>query len=149
MVRADADALYPILSDPSLYVFTVDSPPPSAAALSEVLARREGRRSPAGDEVWLNWVIRERAEGVAIGYVQATMSPLHTYVAWVVGTVWQRHGYASEAAAALVAWLERLGAPAVRACVHPRHVASQKVAHRAGLRLTSEAREGEDVWAVP
>ena len=146
MVRADAETLYPILFDPALYTFTGGSPPASQASLAEIYARRESRRSPDGDELWLNWLIQEREPGAAIGYAQATISTQQTLIAWVIGVPWQRRGYASEAAQGLVAWLDILGVPQIRACVHPGHTASQKVAYRAGLRLASQSIDGEEVW---
>jgi RimJ/RimL family protein N-acetyltransferase len=43
-------------------------------------------------------------------------------------------------------WLLALGVSDVRACVHPDHVASRHVAEKAGLRLTDEIIDGEQVW---
>jgi RimJ/RimL family protein N-acetyltransferase len=148
MLRVHAEVMYPILSDPALYQFIAGAPPSSAAWLAEMYARQECRRSPDGRELWLNWLMRERERGTPVGYAQATIASAHTYVAWVVGTPWQGRGYASEAAAALVRWLEQLGAPDVRACIHPRHTASQGVAHHAGLRRTRQLCDGEEVWVA-
>ena len=148
LVSSHAEILYPILSDPSLHTFTGGAPPRSQAHLAAIYARRENRRSPDGDELWLNWLVRERAQGVGVGYAQATISSRHSLVAWVIGGSWQRRGYASEVARGLVAWLETLHMPEVRAHVHPLHIASQKVAQRAGLRRTSQlVDDGEEVWA--
>jgi RimJ/RimL family protein N-acetyltransferase len=145
--RRDARDLYPILLDPALYLFTGGDPPASEAALADVLQRREARRSPAGDEVWLNWVARESVLAGAIGYVQATISSTSTRLAWVIGSTWQRRGYASEMARAVVEWLERRGVPNIEALVHPDHVASRTVASRAGLQPTGEHHNGEQLWS--
>ena len=67
-------------------------------------------------------------------------------IAWLIGVPWQGLGYASEAAAALVAWLDGLGLATIEANVHPRHQASEKVAARAGLAPTEELVDGERVW---
>ena len=58
----------------------------------------------------------------------------------------QRQGFASEAARALVKWLQRRGAASVVANIHPDHRASAVVAIRAGLRPTPEEVDGEQVW---
>jgi RimJ/RimL family protein N-acetyltransferase len=68
-------------------------------------------------------------------------------VAWVIGASWQGRGYGSEAAQALVAWLELAKVPKIRARVHPQHIASQQVARRAGLRPTAQFLDGEEVWS--
>ena len=81
--------------------------------------------------------------------MQATVSAdlREAEVAWVVGTPWQGHGYAAEAAVALVAWLREQGVGRIVAHVEPQHVASERVAARAGLRPTDELHDGERVWA--
>jgi RimJ/RimL family protein N-acetyltransferase len=145
--RLDAQALYPVLADPALYQFTGGEPPASESELADILQRREARRSPAGDEVWLNWVAHEAILANAVGYVQATISSMSTRLAWVVGSRWQRRGFASEMARAVVEWLEERGAPDIEACVHPDHVASEKVAVRAGLRPTGKHHDGEQLWS--
>jgi RimJ/RimL family protein N-acetyltransferase len=145
--RQDAKMLYPVLSDPALYLFTGGEPPASESALAEILQRREARRSPAGDEVWLNWVARDTVLSAAVGYVQATISSASSRLAWVIGSAWQRRGYASEMARAVVEWLEERGGPNIEALVHPDHVASRRVAVRAGLQPTGEQRNGEQLWS--
>jgi RimJ/RimL family protein N-acetyltransferase len=143
----DAKTLYPVLSDPALYRFTGGAPPTSEAALADIFQRREARRSPAGDEIWLNWVACETTLDTAIGYVQATISSTSARLAWVIGSGWQRRGYASEMARAVVQWLEERGAPGIEACVHPEHLASRKVATRAGLQPTGQRHDGEELWS--
>lgn len=143
---AHAGAMYPILSDPKIYEFTGGSPPVSLVSLTERYARWERRRSPDGNELWLNWLIRACDGAVVIGCVQATLTEAGTAVAWVVGSEWQGRGYASEAARALMLWLERSGALRIHAFVNPRHKASQRVAERAGLRRTEQIHDGEEVW---
>ena len=57
-------------------------------------------------------------------------------------------GYAKEAARSLVAFLQEAGWT-VAASIHPGHLASQWVAHAAGLAPTSEVCDGEIRWASP
>lgn len=144
--RAHAEILFPILSNVGLYAFTGGSPPASVEALSETYAFLESRRSPDGEQLWFNWLIWETERGEGIGFTQATIHSTYAYVAWVVGARWQRLGYASEAAAALVRWLTALGLPEVRACVNPQHAASRRVAGHAGMSVTSDMIDGEEVW---
>jgi RimJ/RimL family protein N-acetyltransferase len=136
-----------VLADPVLYAFTGGTPP-SAAELRDRYERQAAGRSPDGTEAWLNWILRRRPTGEAIGYVQATVTDGGTRaeVAWVVGVAWQGRGYAREAAAALVAWLERHGVATITAHVHPDHAASAAVAAAAGLERTDVVEDGELVW---
>jgi RimJ/RimL family protein N-acetyltransferase len=146
--REHAEDLFSLLSDATLYQYTGDAPPSSVAELRVRYSRLEARHSSDGAELWLNWVLSEIATGMSVGWVQATVTARHADVAWVVGTLWQRCGYATEAAQALIVWLRCAGVRLVRAKIHPMHTASQRVAENVGLLRTSEAIDGEDVWVA-
>jgi RimJ/RimL family protein N-acetyltransferase len=144
-----AAELAPILDDAALHEF-IGGAPLNAAALAERYARLERRRSPDGQQLWGNWVVRVRDTGTAAGTVQVTLpaggpSAGPAEVAWVVGRQAQGRGYAKEAAAALVALLRDSGW-VTEAYIHPAHLASQQVAGAAGLSRTEESRDGEIRW---
>src|SRR5215472_16851337 len=97
---AHATELAPLLDDPSLHEFTGGAPL-SAAALADRYARLAARRSPGGDQLWGNWVLRVRVTGEAAGTVQATLpaggpAAGAAEIAWVVAPAAQGHGYAKE-----------------------------------------------------
>jgi RimJ/RimL family protein N-acetyltransferase len=144
----DADELAPVLADDRLHEF-IGGRPLALSELRERCASLAGG-SPHADEVWLNWVVRRRADSQAIGTVQATLTTREgwrtAHVAWLIGVRWQNQGFASEAARALVEWVRGHGADDVVARVHPAHRASGVVAARAGLHPTDEQVEGEQVW---
>jgi RimJ/RimL family protein N-acetyltransferase len=97
----------------------------------------------------MDWVIRRRCDSELVGTLQAelfTDERKSASMAWIVGVQYQRQGFASEAAAALVAWLEAHGVDEVRAHIHPRHLASTAVAMRSGLVATADSCSGETVW---
>jgi RimJ/RimL family protein N-acetyltransferase len=149
---AHATELAPLLDDPRLHEFT-GGVPFSTVALTTRYARLAARRSPGGDQMWGNWVMRVRATGEAAGTVQATLpaggpagGPAE--VAWVVVRPAQGRGYAKEAARSLVAVLQAAGWTVV-AHIHPGHLASQRVARAAGLSPTADVHEGEVRWVRP
>ncbi len=132
-----------VLADPSLYEFIGGAPP----SLNDLQAQYRAQVAGSGDEreVWLNWVIR--LEGVAVGFVQATVTGSVSDVAWVVGAAWQGRGIATEAARAMCDWLTTVGVSRLEAHVHPAHVASQRVAAALGLIDSKEIDdEGESIW---
>jgi RimJ/RimL family protein N-acetyltransferase len=146
---AHAAELAPLLDDPSLHVFTGGAPL-LAPALADRYARLAMRRSPDGNQLWGNWLIRVRATGAAAGTVQATWPAAGPVagpaeVAWVVVRPAQGHGYAKEAACSLVALLRTAGWTVI-AHIHPGHLASQQVARAAGLWPTAESVDGEVRW---
>src|SRR6185436_9373621 len=93
-----ADALFAPLGDARLYEHIPQEPPSSLEALRERLTRLATRRSPTGDELWLNWVVRDAHHAALLGRVQATVrADAPCYVAYeVFPDHWQR-GIATEA----------------------------------------------------
>jgi RimJ/RimL family protein N-acetyltransferase/GNAT superfamily N-acetyltransferase len=144
---ADADAMVAVLGDERLYTFT-GGRPPSLDELRGRYQRMATGRSADGTEEWRNWIIHSRADDQLVGTVQATIHQQEASadVAWVVGTPWQGHGFASEAAGAVVGWLEARGVTTITAHVHPDHHASAAVAAKIGLLATGEIEDGEQVW---
>jgi RimJ/RimL family protein N-acetyltransferase len=144
---ADAAEMAGVLSGEALYDFTGGAPP-GPGELRARYVRQAAGRSPDGRAEWHNWILRRRPGGQAIGYVQATITGggQRAEIAWVVGLDWQGQGYASEAAQALVGWLDARGVRIVQAHIHPRHAASAAVARRAGLRPSGVVEDGEHLW---
>ena len=143
----DADDLFEVLDDPELGRFTGESSPADVEVLRERFAFWSSRRSPDLDELWLNWVVRRREDGRAVGHMQATVGEGGASIAWVVGTAFQGQGIATEAGTALIGWLRAtMGVSLIRAMIHPDHAASQAVAARVGLRATERWLDGEVAW---
>jgi RimJ/RimL family protein N-acetyltransferase len=151
LVPGDADEMAGVLADPALHRFTGGRP----ATLQELRTRYAALAAGSGrpEEVWRNWIVRRRADARPVGTVQATITGDNggwtATIAWVIGVPWQGRGYAAEAARALVGWLARRDAPEVVAHIHPDHVASARVAARAGLLPTPDQVDGEQVWRLP
>ena len=107
--------------------------------------------SPYHGERWLNWIVRRRRDGQAVGTVQATVTSgdggPRAAVAWVIGMPYQGFGFATEAARGLVDWLRHNGVRDIVASIHPDNLASAAVARRAGLRPTDERSGDEIVWS--
>lgn len=145
----DADEMAGVLADPRLHEF-IGGRPDSPTELRE--RYRRWVAGPGDDhERWLNWIVRTRHDAAAVGTLQATLETApdghrSADVAWVIGVAWQGRGLASEAAAALVAWLRDHGIDDIRASIHPDHGASAAVARRAGLEPTTQQHDGETVW---
>jgi RimJ/RimL family protein N-acetyltransferase len=147
---AAAAEMVTVLADPSLYRHT-GGVPPDLPTLTERYRRQAAGSSPDGSERWLNWIVRPRVSREAVGYVQATIRPAtgEANVAWVVGTAFQGHRYATEASHAVVDWLVSLDATKrVTAHIGADNVASQAVARRLGFVPTAEVSDGETVWEL-
>jgi 3-carboxy-cis,cis-muconate cycloisomerase len=147
----DADELAEVLADPRLHEFIGGRPATPEELRARYAAMVAGPGRPG--EQWRNWTVRRRGDLQAVGTVQATLTGGEegwtAVVAWVVGVPWQGRGYASEAARALVGWLGGRGVAGIQAHIHPDHLASARVATRAGFEPTPEEVDGEQVWRIP
>jgi RimJ/RimL family protein N-acetyltransferase len=150
LVVADATEMVDVLGDEAMHTFT-GGRPRTFDELREHYTWLAAGRSADGTELWFNWIVRPADGGGPVGVLQATVAPDLTTaeVAWEIGVPWQGRGIASEGARAVVAWLRDSGIESVRACVHPDHVASARVAEHAGLVRTAELDDGEVVWRLP
>jgi RimJ/RimL family protein N-acetyltransferase len=152
VVPDDATELAEVFGDERLYVFLA-SRPTTAEKLRASFARlAAARRADREGTAQRNWTVRRRGDGRAVGMLQAAFSEhgRAAEVAWAAGVPWQGQGIASEAAQAVVGWLQRRGVATITAHIHPDHRASAKVAARAGLRPTGEYRDHdgtrEELW---
>lgn len=138
-VAAHAAELYPLLSDPELYTFIDDKGPVSEAALRERFARLETRLSGDGTEQWLNWVVRN-AEGVAVGYVQASVyADGSAEIAYVLGRPFWRRGYGRAACEVMIADLRAsYGVQRLTATLDPQNAASLALLKSLGFAFESE-----------
>ena len=148
----DLEELFPVVNDEQLHRFTGGRPD----TIDELRARLEAwarERSPDGRQAWLNWVVRDAADGRVVGTTQATVERvrdgLEAVVAWTIGSVEQGRGFGSEAARAMAAWLlAHGGVSSIAAHIHPEHAASAGVARNAGLTPTDRIVEDEVVWRL-
>ncbi len=143
----DADELAEVFGDERLYGFLAGHPTTAEklrASFARLAAARLADREGTAQR---NWTVRRRGDGRAVGMLQAAFSDRGraAEIAWAVGVPWQGQGIASEAARAVVGWLERHGVATITAHIHPDHRASAKVAARAGLRATGEYRDHEGI----
>jgi RimJ/RimL family protein N-acetyltransferase len=149
-LRVDhAVEMAPLLDDERLHEFTGGAPA-TLRELHERYATLVAGWSSDESEGWLNWIVRLRGSGAAAGYVQATLTREHEQlvaaIAWVIGVPYQGHGYAREAAEAMVEWLRGSGVATFVAYVHPDHRASIGVARRLAMTATDEVVDGETRW---
>ena len=101
---AHAEAMFAVLSDRAIYEHE-NEPPPSLEWLRARFARLESRRSPDGDEQWLNWVMRLPTSEL-IGYVQATVRASgEAAIAYELSSGYWGRGLAYEAVQATLAEL--------------------------------------------
>jgi RimJ/RimL family protein N-acetyltransferase len=144
-----ADELAPVLDDLSLHRF-IGGEPLGRDELRARYARLAVGRSPDGAQRWLNWTVRRRPAGEAVGTVQATVigeaPDAVAEIAWVIGSADQGQGFAKEAVQAMATWLSEQQARRLIAHINPDHKASQAVARSVGLRPTDTMVDGEIRW---
>jgi len=148
LTRRHAAEMFEALADPALYRYIDEKQPVSLEALAARYGRLESRRSGDGREHWLNWVLREKASGKAVGFVQASVLEDGTaFVAYVVAPEHQRRGFGREATVAMMAELRAsYAAREYRASVDARNEPSLRLL--AGLGFTESHRDLGDIIFV-
>jgi RimJ/RimL family protein N-acetyltransferase len=147
-----AEEMAAVLDDHRLHRY-IGGAPLALTELRKRYSRLAGGPGPYHQEGWLNWIVRRRRDRQPVGTVQATVTPGESgpqaSVAWVVGMPYQGFGFATEAGAALIAWLGDHGVHAVQASIHPDNTASAAVARRLGLHPTDDYAGDEIIWRLP
>lgn len=145
LLERHAEVLFPLFQDPSLYTFVPEDPPRSLEQLKSRFRTLEGRRSPEGDELWLNWVVEY--EGMPAGLIQATCRlDRKLFVAYEVFDGFRRRGIAVAAVRLMLSHLSRHKlADLALAYVDTRNVASIAVLSRLGFSRVRRI-EGADYF---
>jgi RimJ/RimL family protein N-acetyltransferase len=100
-----APLLFDLLSDSVMYAYIPQDPPKSVEALAERYVRLEVGRSADGNDIWLNFALRQIENDAYVGTVQATVTGKRAYVAYELGPPHWGRGYATEAVRALIGYL--------------------------------------------
>src|SRR4051794_13586818 len=139
-----ASELAPLLDDPRVAEMLGVA---DVEGLRRRFARWETRRSPDGGETWLNWLVRRRADGRALGWTQATVRGATVSVAYALVPAARGHGAAAAAVRAMTAWLRsEIDAREITASIAGDNIASARVARAAGFMPTDRRAGGEVVW---
>jgi [ribosomal protein S5]-alanine N-acetyltransferase len=98
LTAAHAELLFGVMQDHALYAFIATPYPTDLEFYRQRLKTLCKCTSADGEEQWLNWTLRLRVDGAAIGYIQATVFADRTAeIGYVIGVPFQRNGYATEA----------------------------------------------------
>jgi RimJ/RimL family protein N-acetyltransferase len=135
LTQAHAEPMFALLADPKIYRYLDFGPSPSLDHLRAVYAQRETRTSHDGRQIWLNWVLRNRSEEL-IGYVQASIeAPGSAWVGYILSSRYWGHGYAREAAGAMLEHLAKnYGIMSYMAAVEANNLRSISVLKKLGFR---------------
>jgi len=95
-----------------------------------------------GTCVWLNWILKEKALGKYVGWVQATV---HEHglasIAYVVFPLFWRHGYAKEACSTIIDQLfAKTDTEMIFAEIDTRNDASIALIYKLGFKRVSEQK---------
>jgi len=130
-----ADAMFAVLDDPQLYRYMLSEIPDSLTSLRERYRMLTRGLSPDGSEMWLNWIVVPREDGVPIGYVQATIptGEASALLGWTIGRHAQGWGLARESVRALCDHLAAAGVTELHATIDSRNARSIGLAEALGF----------------
>mgnify|MGYP001544458498 CR=1 FL=1 len=144
--RSHAAELFDVLRDPEIHRFVARTPPASVGELESRYAQLESRKSPNGEEQWLNWAVEERSSRTLVGLIQITVlkdkSALLAYL--FSPAVWGR-GYAAEGCTRILRELwDHSQVRTVEATTDTRNARSIRLLERLCFRFIEE-RESDDI----
>ncbi|WP_042339162.1 GNAT family N-acetyltransferase [Paraburkholderia ferrariae] len=134
------------LRDPAAYRHIPEDPPRSLEELAARYRMLANRRSPEGEEAWLNWALID-CNGEPHGYLQATvqLASKEAWIAYFVFASSQRRGYAGEALYALLPALrEAYGIQRIHAEIDTRNVASIRLVESLGFEFVEHVRNADE-----
>lgn len=144
-----AHEVWPQIDDERMWRYFEDQRP---ATVDHLRRRYQNwqRGSLTPQEIWLNWMSRERSSGVLIGGAQATILTQErlAYVAYGVYPQYRRKGYAAEATQAIIAYVrEARGIDRFAALIDTRNEPSYRLAESLGF-ARSDTREHDYVYEL-
>jgi len=150
LAHRHARATFPDWGEPDLYRFIPQEPPESLSVLSERFRRLESRRSPDGQQVWLNWMIRLKSEGRYAGLVEISEDELGTAsLAYFVFKPFWRRGIATEACLRIIEYLrDERGIHKVVAELDTRNIASIQLLTKLSFSRVGYRREADTFKGV-
>ncbi|MGK9169852.1 GNAT family N-acetyltransferase [Inquilinus limosus] len=146
-----AGRLFDDLADPALYRFIPQEPPADAAALRARFERLAARRSPAGDQAWLNWAVRIVSDDLYAGLVEVTVGSTGAAdIAYFVFRRCQGRGIGRRAVAAVVKALAAQPAvTSIDASIDTRNQASAALVEALGFERTGLIRNADHFKGGP
>jgi [ribosomal protein S5]-alanine N-acetyltransferase len=136
-VAEHAKEMFVVLSDPAIYEFE-NEPPWSVNEVRQRFQELESRKSPNGQEQWLNWVVR-LPTGQLAGFVQATVYPQgRAAVAYEFSSAHWGRGYARRSLEAMFSELaERYEVTLVCAVLKKPNFRSLRLLERLGFTMAT------------
>lgn len=105
---AHAEEAWPHVDDERMWRFFPEKRPQTPGDLHR-LYRKWENGSPSPEEIWHNWMCRERSSGELAGGMQSTVLPggRIAYIAYAIYPPFQQRGYAREASAAVIEYVRK------------------------------------------
>jgi RimJ/RimL family protein N-acetyltransferase len=143
--ESHAGLMFDGLGDPELYRYLDGGPPIDRESLLDRYRRLAQRRSPDGEEVWLNWIVFLAGVAAPIGFVQATISAdEEADIAYLLLASARNKGYAAEAVTAMLEWIASShGVRRFVATVAPGNIHSITLLHRLEFECDGSNADGD------
>ena len=146
---ADAPAVRRLAGERDVAATTLNIPHPYEEGVAEDWIRTHAPRFESGELA--TFAITERGTGELLGAIGLAITPQHERAEmgyWIGKSYWGR-GYATEAAAAMLAYaFDVLGLNRVHATHLTRNPASGRVMHKVGMTYEGRSREHLKKWGV-
>jgi [ribosomal protein S5]-alanine N-acetyltransferase len=140
-----ADEMFFLLQDEEMYQFIPTLMPVSVEKLRERYQKLESRYAPNGDELWLNWVVKEKISGHLMGRIEATVYTNYTFdFAYLFASKYWGQGFAFESCKAVLDYIIfQYNIKKVVANVDTRNINSIKLLKKLGFEIVSNIKNAD------
>lgn len=144
VTESHAEEVLDLFKDSELHRY-VPFEPASIEATRARCARWASRKSPSGDELWLNWLAREQDSRVVIGHFQAGVKEGGVAsIGYLVARQFQGQDFACEGLESIFDFLsEQLAVQEIKAWVDTRNIASIRLAEQLGMKQSALIRDAD------
>ena len=144
VTESHAEELWQLYRDPELHRY-VPIDPDSEKKLRERFAKWARRKSPDGEEIWLNWAVRESASQKVMAHFQVGIKEEGmASIGYLVAREFQRKGFATEGLSSVFIFLhEAYGIREVKAWSDSRNSASHALARKLGMEQVETIKDAD------
>ena len=130
-----AKEIIKLFQEVKLFEYIPREPRSDLEKLEVVYKKRQSKISPNKDEIWLNWIGREKTNNIIIGEFEATIyKDFHVDIAYMIDQPFQQKGYGFEVLQEIIKFLiESLNLTSIQAYIDTRNKASIKLVKKLGF----------------
>jgi ribosomal-protein-alanine N-acetyltransferase len=142
-----AEEMILLFQDPNLFKYIPQEPQKDLEKLRSIYRKRESKVSPQKDQLWLNWIGRNKETKQIVGEFQATvyLEKIAAEIAYSIDIAHQGQHYAYEAMSVINKFLfNSFSIQSITAYIDTRNEASIKLVEKLGMQKVNFIKDADE-----